>query len=80
MHRLRQPTLVMMGTGDPIVPVVNGQILARLIPNARLVTVDDGHLFLISSVDEVVPIIRDFLMEPDEQGPTQAGEPAESPP
>ncbi|MBV8458588.1 MAG: poly(3-hydroxyalkanoate) depolymerase [Acetobacteraceae bacterium] len=80
LHRLRQPTLVMMGTDDPIVPVVNGQILARLIPNARLVTVDDGHLFLISSVDEVVPIIRDFLMEPDEQGPAQAGEPAESPP
>jgi poly(3-hydroxyalkanoate) depolymerase len=80
LHRLRQPTLIMMGTDDPIVPVVNGQILARLIPNARLVTVEDGHLFLISSIDEVVPIIRDFLMAPDEQDPVRTGEPtAEDP-
>jgi long-chain fatty acid transport protein len=80
LHRLRQPTLVMMGTDDPIVPVVNGQILARLIPNARLVTIDDGHLFLISSIDEVVPIIREFLMAPDEQDPVRSEEPtAEDP-
>ena len=79
LHRLRQPTLVIMGTDDPIVPVVNGQILARLIPNAHLVTVDDGHLFLLSSLNEVVPIIRDFLMAPGEQGPAQARERAEMP-
>jgi pimeloyl-ACP methyl ester carboxylesterase len=61
LHRLRQPTLVMMGTDDPIVPVANGHILAKMIPNARLVTIDDGHLFLIARIEEVAPIIRDFL-------------------
>jgi pimeloyl-ACP methyl ester carboxylesterase len=46
---LKQPTLVMAGTDDPIVPSINGRILARLIPNARLVMIDDGHLFLVTS-------------------------------
>src|SRR5271157_1157176 len=63
LHRIRQPVLVLMGRDDPIVPVVNGRILAGLIPNARLVTIDDGHLFLLSRIDDVVPVIRDFLLE-----------------
>src|SRR4029450_432820 len=46
-----QPTLVMVGRDDPLVREANGRILARLIPNARLVVVDDGHLFLITSAD-----------------------------
>lgn len=58
---LRQPTLVMMGTDDPLVPIVNGQILTKLIPNARLVTIDDGHLFLITSAGESAPVVSDFL-------------------
>jgi poly(3-hydroxyalkanoate) depolymerase len=60
---LGQPTLVMAGTDDPIVPVVNGQILARLIPNARLVTVDDGHLFLVTSPCASARIVSEFLVQ-----------------
>jgi hypothetical protein len=45
---LRQPTLVLMGRDDPLVPPVNGRILARLIPNARLQMIDDGHLFMVT--------------------------------
>ena len=58
---LPQPTLVMAGTDDPIVPVVNGRILARLIPHARLVTIDDGHLFLLTSARKSAGIISEFL-------------------
>jgi poly(3-hydroxyalkanoate) depolymerase len=58
---LSQPTLVMAGTDDPIVPVVNGRILARLIPDARLVALDDGHLFLVTSAGASAEIIADFL-------------------
>jgi poly(3-hydroxyalkanoate) depolymerase len=58
---LPQPTLVLAGTDDPIVPLVNGRILARLIPDARLVTIDDGHLFLVTSAGESAEIIADFL-------------------
>jgi poly(3-hydroxyalkanoate) depolymerase len=63
LHRLRQPTLVMMGTDDRLVPVVNGQLLAALIPNARLVTIPDGHLFLLTSARQCATIIHDFLVE-----------------
>jgi len=58
---LRQPTLVMAGTDDPIVPVANGMILARLIPDARLVTIEDGHLFLVTSAGTSAAIISEFL-------------------
>ena len=56
-----QPTLVMMGADDPIVRVVNGRILAKLIPNARLVTIDDGHLFLVTSAQEAAGKVAEFL-------------------
>ena len=58
---LRQSTLVMAGTDDPIVPVANARILARLIPDARLVTIEDGHLFLLTSASESAEIISEFL-------------------
>ena len=58
---LAQPTLVIAGTDDPIVPVVNGRILAKLIPDARLVTIDDGHLFLVTRPENSADIIANFL-------------------
>ena len=64
LHFLPQPTLVMAGTDDPIVPVANGHILAKLIPDARLVTIDDGHLFLVTSAEQSARQISDFLSGP----------------
>ena len=61
LWRLTQPTLVMVGKDDPLVPVVNGRILARLIPEARLVCVDDGHLFLVTSAEESARHVSAFL-------------------
>jgi poly(3-hydroxyalkanoate) depolymerase len=58
---LPQPTLVMVGRDDPLVPEANGRILAHLIPHARLVVVDDGHLFLITSAEESARRVSDFL-------------------
>jgi poly(3-hydroxyalkanoate) depolymerase len=69
LHTLRQPTLIMMGLDDPIIPVVNGRLLAALIPNARLVTIDDGHLFLLTSATECAPIIARFLIDSNGQQP-----------
>jgi poly(3-hydroxyalkanoate) depolymerase len=63
LHRLRQHTLVLAGTDDPLVPVVNAKILATLIPRARLHLVDDGHLFLLSRSQPALPAIRSFLAE-----------------
>lgn len=60
---IRQPTLVLAGDDDPVVRPVNARILAAGLPDARLRTFDDGHLFLISSADEAGPVVRDFLLE-----------------
>ena len=60
---LRQPTLVLMGRDDPLVPPVNGRILARLIPNARLQMIDDGHLFMVTRPAETAKTIEAFLNE-----------------
>ena len=62
---IRQPTLVLAGTDDPLVPVVNAEILAALIPRARLRLVDDGHLFLLSPSQPALPFIRSFLTAPE---------------
>jgi poly(3-hydroxyalkanoate) depolymerase len=62
---IRQPTLVLAGTDDPLVPVVNAEILAALIPRARLHLVEDGHLFLLSPSQPALPFIQSFLAEPD---------------
>jgi poly(3-hydroxyalkanoate) depolymerase len=61
LRRVRQPTLVLMGRDDPLVPVANGYILSRLIPNARLEIIDDGHLFLITQAGAIAPRIESFL-------------------
>lgn len=60
--RLRQPTLVLAGDDDPIVPLVNARILTRLIPDARLHVVrGGGHLFLLEQPTEIARIVADFL-------------------
>jgi poly(3-hydroxyalkanoate) depolymerase len=61
LHRIGQPTLIMAGTEDPIVPLLNARLLAWLIPRSELVTVDDGHLFLTTSAGAVAPTVSRFL-------------------
>jgi poly(3-hydroxyalkanoate) depolymerase len=64
LHRLRQPTLVLAGDDDPIVPLINGRILARRIPDARLHVVDGGgHLFLLERPAEMAALVTGFLAE-----------------
>jgi pimeloyl-ACP methyl ester carboxylesterase len=60
---LRQPTLVLMGRDDPLVPVINGRILAQLIPKAKLRLIDDGHLFMVTRPKETAALIEAFLAE-----------------
>ena len=63
LWRLRQPTLILMGRDDPLVPIVNGRILAHLIPNARLEIIDDGHLFMVTQPQETADRIERFLSD-----------------
>ena len=76
LHRVRQPVLVMMGQRDPIVPPINGRILATLLPNARLVEIDCGHLFLLTRPDQVAAIIEPFLRDAPGAGDVEAATPS----
>jgi poly(3-hydroxyalkanoate) depolymerase len=64
---LQQPTLVLMGNDDPLVPPINGHILARLIPNAELRMIDDGHLFMVTRPTETAALIEAFLADESRQ-------------
>lgn len=61
LPRIRQPTLVLSGSDDPIVPSANAQLLSWLIPDARLHIFDDGHLGLVTAIERVAPVVRAFL-------------------
>jgi poly(3-hydroxyalkanoate) depolymerase len=62
LHRLTQPTLVIAGDDDRAIPLVNARLLARRIPDARLLVVKGGgHLFVIDEPASVVGEIATFL-------------------
>jgi hypothetical protein len=60
---LPQPTLVLMGRDDPLVPPINGHILAGLIPNAEFRMIEDGHLFIVTRPAETAAVIEAFLAD-----------------
>ncbi|MGY1782470.1 poly(3-hydroxyalkanoate) depolymerase [Geodermatophilus sp. SYSU D01036] len=66
---VRQPTLVVAGDDDPIVPLVNARVMARLIPDARLHVYRGGHLALVTEADELAPVVEDFLDADREDAP-----------
>jgi poly(3-hydroxyalkanoate) depolymerase len=63
LWRLRQPTLILSGRDDPLVPSINGWIMARLIRGSRLHIFEDGHLGLMTSAAELAPVVRRFLLD-----------------
>jgi pimeloyl-ACP methyl ester carboxylesterase len=63
LHRLHAPTLVLMGADDPIVPPVNGRIVASRLPRATLEIVDCGHLFMMTRPAETARRVERFMAE-----------------
>ena len=61
LWRLHQPTLVISGTDDPLIPTANARLLAKLIPNSTLHLIDNGHLFIVTRAEETAQTIEDFL-------------------
>ncbi len=68
LRSIRHQTLVVCGDDDPVTPHVNHRVIARLIPSARLHTVQGGgHLALLDSAHEIGPVITAFLHGGHEQ-------------
>lgn len=57
---VRQPTLIVAGRDDPIVPVINARIMNRLLPHSSLYLHDGGHVDLIANAAELAPIVEEF--------------------
>jgi len=64
LRTLRQPTLILHGDDDPLVPLVNAKIMQRLIPHAKLYIFHDGHLGLGTSARELAQVVDQFLIDP----------------
>jgi len=75
---IRQPTLILAGDDDPIVPLVNAKLMQHLIPDARLRVFHDGHVGLLTQARELAPVVAQFLAEeprPDASRSPYAGSP-----
>jgi pimeloyl-ACP methyl ester carboxylesterase len=58
---VRQQTLILSGTDDPIIPVVNAHLLHALLPHSRLHLHPGGHIDLVHNAAELVPVLEEFL-------------------
>jgi poly(3-hydroxyalkanoate) depolymerase len=61
LHRIRQPTLLLAGRDDPLVPLLNARLMHALLPNSELHVFDCGHLFLMTRQHESARVINEFL-------------------
>lgn len=61
---MKQPVLVLSGEHDGMVPGINSTLINWLMPNATHHIFDDGHVGLLTSADELSPVIQSFLASP----------------
>jgi poly(3-hydroxyalkanoate) depolymerase len=64
---VRQRTLIVAGTDDPIIPMANAHIMNALLPHSRLHQHSGGHIDLVHNAAELAPVIEKFLREPGER-------------
>jgi pimeloyl-ACP methyl ester carboxylesterase len=71
---IRQPTLIVWGENDSIIPVRDAHEFERLIPDSRkIVMKDTGHIPMAERPGAFNNVMMDFL---EEEGPAAAKEPA----
>jgi pimeloyl-ACP methyl ester carboxylesterase len=59
---IEAPTLVIHGTEDRMLPVRNGEVIARLIPDARLEVLDGvGHMFWWEQPERSAALVRSHV-------------------
>ncbi len=76
---IRKPTLIVAGDDDPVTPLINHRIMAKLIPNSQLhVVKDGGHMALLDSPERCGPVIARFLREGPQEKPKADSESSSS--
>ena len=62
---MSQPTLVLAGDDDPIIPLVNGRMIAGLLRRGVLEIYHGGHIELVANPTQLAPSIERFLCVAD---------------
>lgn len=57
---IRQQTLIIAGTDDPIIPLANAKIMNFLLPNSTLHVHDGGHVEIVTSAAEQARVVEAF--------------------
>src|SRR5215472_12589662 len=78
---IRQPTLIMSGDDDPLIPLANARLMHALIPRSRLHVYSGGHVALVTEAKALAPAVDQFLAAGDAElnsgqrtrGPAQNG-------
>jgi len=64
LHMIQAPTLVITGAQDKIIKPASSEVLAKMIPNARLLKIDGGsHSVFIAKRGEFNKAVLDFLKD-----------------
>jgi pimeloyl-ACP methyl ester carboxylesterase len=59
---IKAPTLILWGKHDVLLPLSDGELLDRVIPNSRLVVLQEsGHIPQVEQPDEFNKSLHDFL-------------------
>jgi len=61
LHKIRVPTLILHGRRDVEIPPENGSILAKAIPNSKLVYLEKSAHRLAEEMREVINVLSEFL-------------------
>jgi poly(3-hydroxyalkanoate) depolymerase len=75
---IRQPTLILSGDDDPLIPLANARLMHSLIPRSQLHVYHGGHLSLVTEAAELAPMIGRFLaadVPGDDDRAAQNGQP-----
>ena len=69
---VRQPTLILAGDDDPIIPLANARLMHRLIVDSQLHVFHGGHLGLVTEAELLAPVVGRFLAASDSARHAQA--------
>jgi poly(3-hydroxyalkanoate) depolymerase len=58
---IKQPTLILAGQDDPILPVINARIVHALLPHSILHIHRGGHVDVLTDAPRFGPLISEFL-------------------
>lgn len=61
IHEIVQPTLIMAGKTDQVLPLMHSKRLHRKIPKSRLEIFEGGHGFPLEEIEKVNDLMWDFI-------------------